>query len=103
MQAFRHGYDHQFIPLQQAQALGEFSGRPITLLRIVRRFRFGKRSQTSVGVMHIRIPTPHGSFIPLYVDAVEAYIPFPLDLDILANVRLITDNFRDAVDHPFGV
>ena len=88
------------IGTKQAEAYGQMCGQRIRKVGRGKIFHFGKGSESSHGILHIRIPTPNDSYLSCNVDVVNADIPFLLGLDIMSREGLLIDLSNDVVKHP---
>jgi hypothetical protein len=60
-------------------------------------FVFGVDKRNSLGTLHMRLPTPNGSFIMLEVDVVPTIVPTLLDLDVLDKFGLCADTVHNIL------
>jgi hypothetical protein len=70
------GAQRTVIGLAQSRAYCKFLGIPFALSISKRVFVFGVDKRNSLGILHMRLPTPNGSFIMLKVDVVPTNVPF---------------------------
>lgn len=63
-------------------------------------FKFGDGCYTSKGKLHIRIPTPTGSFIEANLDVVSANVPLLIGLDILDQHGIYPNNVKNLLCCP---
>lgn len=49
--------------------------------------RFGNDKRKAIGSIEIRIPIPHGSFLPIRLDIFPINVTFFLGLDILDHLK----------------
>jgi hypothetical protein len=85
------------IGLAKARAYCKFLGIPfalsITKLVVV----FGVDNRNSIGILHMRLQTPNGSFIMLEVYVVPTNVPMLLGLDVLDKFGLCADTVHDVL------
>jgi hypothetical protein len=77
--------------LAQARTCCKFLGIPFALSISKRDFVFGVDKYNSLGILHMRLPTPNGSSIMLEVDFVPTNVPILLGLDVLEKFGLSAD------------
>jgi hypothetical protein len=85
------GAQRTVIGLAQARTYCKFLGIPFALSICKRVFVFGVDKRNSLGILHMRFPTPNGSFIMLEVDVVPTNVPMLLYLDVLDKLGLSAD------------
>jgi hypothetical protein len=85
------GAQRTVIGLAQARTYCKFLGIPFALSICKRVFVFGVDKRNSLGILHMRFPTPNGSFIMLEVDVVPTNVPMLLYLDVLDKLGLSED------------
>jgi hypothetical protein len=91
------GAQRTVIRLAQARAYSKFLGIPFALSINKRVFVFGVDKRNTLGILHMRLPTPNGSFIMLEVDVVPTNVPMLLGLDVLDNFGLCADTVHNAL------
>jgi hypothetical protein len=72
------GAQRTVIGLAQARAYCKFLGIPFALSISKRVLVFKVDKRNSLGILHMRLPTPNGSFIMLEVDVVPTNVPMLL-------------------------
>jgi hypothetical protein len=58
---------------------------------------FGVDKRNSLGILHMQLPTPNGSFIMLEVDVVPTNAPMLLGLDVLDKFGLCADTVHSVL------
>jgi hypothetical protein len=91
------GAQRNFIGLAQARAYRKFLGIPFALSISKRVFVFGVDKRSSLGILHMRLPTPNGRFIMLEVDVMTTNVPMLLGLDVLDKFGLCADTVHNAL------
>jgi hypothetical protein len=91
------GAQRTVIGLAQARTFCKFIGIPFALSISKRVFVFGVDKRKSLGILHMRLPTPNGSFIMLEVDAVPTNVPRLLGLDVLDKFGLSADTVHNVL------
>jgi hypothetical protein len=91
------GVQRTFIGLAQARAYYKFLGIPFALSISQRVFVFGMDKRNSLGNLHMRLPTPNGSFIMLEVYVVPKNVPMLLGLDVLDKFGLCADTVHNVL------
>jgi hypothetical protein len=89
------GAQRAVIGLALACAHCKFLGMPFALSISKRVFVFGVDKRNSLGIFHMRLPTPNGSFIMLEGDVVPTNVPMLLGLDVLDEVGLCADTVHN--------
>jgi hypothetical protein len=82
--------------LAQAIASCKFLGIPFALSISKRVFVFGVDKQNLLGILHVRLPTPSGSFVILEVNVVLINVSMLLDLDVLDKFGLSADTMHSV-------
>ena len=91
------GAQQSVIGKTQAKAYCTLTGTKMKLRPSMKAFRFGDGVFNSLGTIHIRIPTPDGSFLFLDIDVVQANVPMLVGLDILDRYYLVPDNVENLL------
>jgi Aspartyl protease len=91
------GAQRTVIGLAQARAYCKFLGIPFALSISKRVFVFWVGKRNSLGILHMRFPTPNGSFIMLEVDVVPTNVPMLLGLDVLEKFGLCADTVHNVL------
>jgi hypothetical protein len=85
------------IVLAQARAYCKFLSIPFALSICKQVFVFGVDKRNSLGILHMRLPTPNGSFIMLEVDVVPTNAPMQLGSDVLDKFGLSADTVHNVL------
>jgi hypothetical protein len=91
------GAQSTVIGLAQARAYCKFLGIPLALSIGKRVFVFGVEKRNPLGTLHVRFPTPNGSFIMLEVDVVPTNVPMLRGLDELEKFGFSADTVRNGL------
>lgn len=91
------GAEKSLIGLKQTKAYSRMVGSKFKLGPSCYSFKFGDLIETSLGRMEIRVPTPQSSFLPIFVDVVDADVPLLIGLDILDQEKLVPDNVENVL------
>jgi hypothetical protein len=83
--------------MAQVLAYCKFLGIPFALSISKRVFVFGVDKRNSLGILHMRLPTPNGSFIILNVDVVLTIVPMLLGSDVLDKFGLSADTVYNVL------
>lgn len=60
-------------------------------------YRFGNSPFCNIGMLHVRIPVTDVCFMEVYLDIVEAKVPFLLDLNVLTQLKAHLDFEGDTM------
>jgi Aspartyl protease len=82
--------------LVQARAYFKFLGIPFALSIRKRVFVSGVDRRNSLGVLHMRLPTPNDSFIMLEFDVVPTNVLLLLGLNVLEKFGLSADTIHNV-------
>jgi hypothetical protein len=91
------GAQRTVIGLSQARGYCKFLGIPFALSISKRVSVFGVDKWNSLGIFHIRLPTPNGSFIMLEVNVAPTIVPMLLGLDVLDKFGLCADTVHNVI------
>jgi hypothetical protein len=91
------GAQRTVIGLAQARAYCKLLGIPFTLSISTRVFVFAVDRRNSLGILHMRLPTPNGSLIMLEVDVMPPNAPMLLGLDVLDKFGLTADTVHNVL------
>jgi hypothetical protein len=90
------GAQRTVIGLAQARAYCKFLGILFALSINKRVFVFWVDKRNLLGILHMRLPTPNGTFIMLEVDIVPTNVPMLPGLDVLDKFGLCADTVHNV-------
>ena len=93
-----NGSQGTVIGVKQAKAYCKMTGKRYVLQRSKTRYKFGDGCRNSFGALEIRLTIPHGGYLPIIADVVDADIPLLLGLDLLRQERLLLNYITNELE-----